>query len=240
MPYFRAGWRPCWLCRSAKAGGEAGICSWAKRSRLEDSESAITHPAARFTLTGALFCAGLLLPGCLSDSFEVKQPLPESLSTVTLATEVLLEVDDTAVKWGSGRVGEALSTVLIKNQTFRQVHYPIYPSRKVPLKLKVIASGGIASEKGLGMVKAVVTGLLFFLPAGVIQYEDTFSITGLVSLVSDRQSYGPFTIHSSVEVNHILFASPEPYARRASALALEDFATRVSLALSQHPEWFSQ
>ncbi len=240
MPYFRAGWRSCWLCRSAKTGGEAGICSWTKRSRLEDSESAITPPAARFTLTGALFCVGLLLPGCLSDSFEVKQPLTESLPAVMLAPEILLEVDDTAVKWGSGKVGEALSAVLVKNQTFRQVHYPIYPSHKVPLKLKVVASGGIASEKGLGMVKAVVTGLLFFLPAGVIQYEDTFSITGSVSLVGDRQSYGPLTIQSSVEANHILFASPEPYARRASALALEDFANRVSLALSEHPEWFSQ
>jgi hypothetical protein len=227
MSYSRAGWRACWLCRSAKTGGEAGICSWTKRSRLEDSERAIPSPAAKFTLTGALLCVGLLLPGCLSDSFEVKQPLTESLPAVTLASEVLLEVDDTALKWGSGKVGEALSAALVKNQTFRQVHYPIYPSHKVPLKLKVVASGGIASEKGLGMVKAVVTGLLFFLPVGVIQYEDTFSLTGSVSLVGDRHSYGPLTIQSAVEANHNLFASPEPYARRASALALEDFANRV-------------
>lgn len=240
MPCSCAGWPTCWLCRSAKTGGEAGICGWTKRSRLEDSERAITPSTARFTLAGALLCAGFMLSGCLSDSFEVRQPLTESLPAVTLASEVLLEVDDTTVKWGSGRVGEALSTVLVKNQTFRQVHYPIYPPHKVPLKLKVVASGGIASEKGLGMIKAFVTGLLFFLPAGVIQYEDTFSITGSVSLIVDGQSYGPLTIHSSVEANHILFASPEPYARRASALALEDFANRVSHVLGQHPEWFFQ
>lgn len=240
MPYSRAGWPTCWLCRSAKTGGEAGICGWTKRSRLEDSERAITPPATRFTLTGALFCIGLLLPGCLSDSFEVKHPLIESEPSVTLALEVLLEVDDTAVKWGSGRVGEVLSAALVRNQAFRQVHYPIYPNHKVPLKLKVVASGGITSEKGLGIVKAFVTGLLLFLPAGVIQYEDTFFLTGSVSFVRDSQSYGPLTVQSSVEVNHILFASPEPYARRASALALEDFASRVSLALTQHSEWFSQ
>ena len=240
MPYSRGGWRSCWLCRSANTGDEAGICSWTKRSRLEDSERAITPPAARFTLAAALLYIGLVLPGCLSDSFEVKQPLPEPLPAVTLAAEVLLEVDDTAVKWGSGKVGEAVIAVLVKNQAFRQVHYPIYPSHKVPLKLRVVASGGIGSEKGLGMVKAFVTGLLLFLPAGVIQYEDTFSITGSVSIVGDRQSYGPLTIQSSVGANHILFESPEPYARRASALALEDFANRVSFALGQHPEWFSQ
>ncbi|TKS60166.1 MAG: hypothetical protein EWM72_01593 [Nitrospira sp.] len=137
-------------------------------------------------------------------------------------------------------MGEALSAVLVKNQTFRQVHYPIYPTHKVPLTLKVVASGSIASEEGHGIGKAFITGLLFFLPAGVIQYEDTFSITGSVSLVGDRQSYGPLTIQSSVAANHILFSNPEQYARRASALALEDFANRVSLVLSQHPEWFSQ
>ena len=45
-------------------------------------------------------------------------------------------------------------------------------------------------------------------------------------------------IRAILAVNHTLFSSPEPYARRASALALEDLASRVSVALKKHPEWF--
>jgi len=62
VPHSRASWCTCWLSQSAKTGGDARICSRTKRSRLEDSERAIAPPAARFTLTGASFCVGFLLP----------------------------------------------------------------------------------------------------------------------------------------------------------------------------------
>lgn len=240
MPLSCNGCRANSLYRPAEASDQARKRSWTKRPGLEDSKRA--HPNASIglkpTVIVALLCSASLLSGCLSDTFEVRQPLPESHSIVTLAPEVLLEVDDTGVKWGSGRVGEVLSAVLVKNQTFHQVHYPIYPSHRVPFKLKVVATGGIESETGLGMVKAFVTGFLFFLPVGVIQYEDTFSITAAVSVADERQSYEPLTVQSSVAANHTLFSSPEPYARRASALALEEFSNRVSVALTKHPEWF--
>ena len=84
-----------------------------------------------------------------------------------------------------------------------------------------------------------MTGFLLFLPSGVIQYEDTFSIVGSVSDSHHTQSYGPVTVEASVAANHILFSSPESYVRLGSALALDDFANRVSLALNRHPEWFS-
>jgi len=238
MPCSRTRGHASGLCRPAQGSGEARTCSRTKRFRLEDCQRAESSTPIR-AIGGVLLCASVLLSGCLSDSFEIKQPLADSHVGITLAPEVLLEVDDTAVKWGSGKVGEALSTVLVKNHTFRLAHYPIYPTHKVPLKIKVIAKGDIASEKGLGFVKAFVTGLLFFIPSGVIQYEDTFSIIGSVSVIRDTQSYGPLTVEASVAANHILFSSPESYARQASALALEDFANRVSLALNRHPEWFS-
>jgi hypothetical protein len=115
----------------------------------------------------------------------------------------------------------------------------ISPVHQVPIKIKVVARGDIHAEKDLGMVKAFITGFLLFLPSGIIQYEDTFFLSGSVSVVRDTQNYGPFTVEASVAVNHVLFSIPEPYARRASALVLEDFANRTLLALNRHPEWFS-
>lgn len=238
MPRARYDWHPDRLHRSTKSSGAARTCTQPKRLGLEDSKNTASCTATQ-SLTGVLLCVNLFISGCLSDSFEIRQPLTSSFPGPALASEILLEVEDTSVKWGSGKVGEALSMGLVKNRIAQQAYYPIYPAHHVPIKVKVVARGDIHSEKGLGMVKAFITGFLLFLPSGIIQYEDTFSISGSVSVIRGTQSYGPLTVEASVAANHILFSSPEPYARRASALALEDFASRTSLALSRHPEWFS-
>lgn len=234
--------RTPWMRQSAKTGDRSEPRAESERSGLEDSERTSKNAAAWPTLACvfALFCSASLVSGCVSDSFQVREPLVGAPPTVTFAPEVLLEVDDAGVKWGSGKVGDALRTAWLRNQVFRQVHYPIYPSHKVPVKLRVVASGNIESEAAPGMIKAFFTGLLLFLPVGVIQYEDIFSISALVSVHRDDRSFGPLNVNSSVEADHILFANPESYAKRASDLVLEDFANRISRALSQHPEWFSQ
>jgi hypothetical protein len=156
-----------------------------------------------------------------------------------LASEVLLEVDDSGVRWGAGEVGNALKTALVKNRTFGQVHYPIYPTHSVPITLLVSARGDIETDGGEGFAKSFVTGFLFFLPVGVLQYRDTFTISAEVSVLRGGRKFGPLTLESRVAADHTLFSGPESYAAHAEQLALEDLAARLSGALAQHPEWFS-
>jgi hypothetical protein len=152
---------------------------------------------------------------------------------------VLLEVDDSGVKWGAGKVGDALKTVLVKNRTFGQVHYPIYPTHPVPLKLRVSARGDIEADVGGGMAKSIITGLFLFLPVGVLQYRETFTISAEVSVLREGRKFGPLTLESRVAADHTLFAGPDSYTARAGQLALEDLAARLSGVLAEHSDWFS-
>ena len=230
------------LSQSAKAGDRSESSAEPERFRLEDSKGACARATTWSTLSlrFALICSMWLLPGCVSDSFQVIEPLSASQASVPLAPEVLLEVDDAGVKWGSGKVGDVLKSTWVHNRTFGEVHYPIYPTRTIPLKLRVVASGTIRADEGLGTIKAIVTGLLLLLPVGVIQYEDTFSISAMVSLIRDDRSYGPLAVQSAVQVDHILFSNPDSYAARATDLVLDHLASRISILLRQHPEWFSE
>jgi|CXWL01.1.fsa_nt_gi hypothetical protein len=230
------------LRQSAKAGDRSESSAEPERFRLEDSKGACARAATRSTLSlhFALICSVWLLPGCVSDSFQVIEPLSASQASVPLAPEVLLEVDDAGVKWGRGKVGDVLKSTWVHNRTFGEVHYPIYPTRTIPLKLRVVASGTIRADEGLGTIKAIVTGLLLLLPVGVIQYKDTFSINAMVSLIRNDRSYGPLAVQSAVQVDHILFSNPDSYTARATDLVLDHLASRISILLRRHPEWFSE
>lgn len=211
-----------------------------KRPGLEDHERApacaATWPALR--LTSLLLAA--LLSGCAQNTFQVQDPAQTHGLTSPLAQEILLEVDDSGVKWGAGKVGAALATALVNNRTFSQVHYPIYPTRMVPLKLRVVARGDIETDAGEGMAKSFVTGFLLFLPVGVLQYRDTFTITAEVTVVREGRKFGPLIVESRVATDHTLFAGPDSYAAQAERLALDNLAARISAALAEHPEWFSR
>jgi hypothetical protein len=181
-----------------------------------------------------------LLNGCVQNTFQVQDPARFQGLTSPLGREVLLEVDDSGVKWGAGKVGDALKAALVSNRTFGQVYYPIYPTRMVPLKLRVVAQGDIETDAGEGMAKSFITGFLLFLPVGVLQYRETFTITAEVSVLGEGRKLGPLMVESRVAVDHTLFAGPESYAAQAERLALDNLATRISAALAKHPNWFSQ
>ena len=152
-----------------------------------------------------------------------------------------MEVDDAAVKWGSGKVGDALKTALVRNGTFSQVHFPIFPSRAIANKIQITAKGDIATDDVGGSVgKSVVTGLLMFLPVGVLQYRNVFTITADVSVLAEGRKFGPVTVESRVAADHTLFNGPETYALQAQRMALEDLANRISTVLAEHPEWFAR
>jgi len=179
------------------------------------------------------------LIGCVQPSFQVQGPAQGVALKAPLASEVLMEVDDAGVKWGSGKVGDVLKTALVKNRTFGQVYYPIYPTRAIPNKLQIVARGDMEAESG-AMGKAVVTGLLLFLPVGVLQYRETYSVTADVFVIRDSRKYGPLVVESKVSADHTLFEGPETYAAQVQRMALDDLAGRIASAVAEHPEWFGE
>jgi hypothetical protein len=233
-----------WLNRvreSAKTGDRPFSCAKSERLRVDNSDGTCERKTICSALRSLciLSCSAWLMSGCLADSFRVIDPLPAVQAGEVVGEEVLLEVDDAGVKWGSGKVGDGLKAALVKNRTFGEVHYPIYPTHKVPLKLRVVLNGNIRADEGSGIMKAAVTGLFLFLPVGILQYEDIFSLDAMVSLSRDSRSYGPVAVQSAVEVDHILFSDPNSYTTQASDLALDHLAGRISILLRQHLEWFS-
>jgi hypothetical protein len=177
----------------------------------------------------------------MQNSFQVQGSTQASARKSPLAPEVLMEVDDSAVRWGSGKVGDALKTALVRNGTFSQVHFPVFPSRAIANKLQVVAKGNMATDNvGASLGKSVVTGLLVFLPVGVLQYREVFTLTADVSVIGEGRKFGPVTVESKVAADHTLFNGPETYALQAQRMALEDLANRISAALAEHPEWFAR
>lgn len=211
-----------------------------ERRRLENHQTA-PGPAIRRSAKklAALYFAALL-SGCVSNSFTVQNPAPpRAARSLLLAPEVLLEVNDGGVIWGAGKIGEGLKTALVKNRTFGEVHFPIYPTRPVPIKLHVLAHGEIKTDAGDGAAKSIITGLFLFLPAGVLQYKDTFTINAEVSVFREDRKLGTLTVESQVAADHHMFAGADSYATQAGQMAIEDFAARLSSAMAGHPAWFS-
>src|SRR5438445_6099036 len=156
---------------STEGGRASGRGGKAERPGLENHKRTTARAASRSTVVPGLVLILFFLIGCVQPSFQVQGPAQGVALKAPLASEVLMEVDDAGVKWGSGKVGDVLKTALVKNRTFGQVYYPIYPTRAIPNKLQIVARGDMEAESG-AMGKAIVTGLLLFLPVGVLQYRE--------------------------------------------------------------------
>lgn len=225
---------------STESGRAAGSGGKPKRCRLENCQAAPTAVPSRTTLILASLLFAAALGGCAQNSFQVQGGAWTVALKSPLAPEALMEVDDVAVAWGTGKVGDALKTALVRNGAFGQVHFPIYPSRAVANKLQIVAKGNIETDSGGAVGKSIVTGLLLFLPVGVLQYRDVFAISAEVSVVSEGRKSGPITVESKVAADHAMFSGPETYALQAQRMVLEDLANRISTALAEHPEWFAR
>ena len=227
--------------RSTERSCKAGSGGKSKRHRVENHKAASTTVPSRRALVLPLLLLVAALGGCVQNSFQVQGAAQTAALRSPLAPEVLMEVDDIAVKWGSGKVGDALKTALVRNGTFSQVHFPIFPSRAIANKLQIVAKGDMeTADVGGSLGKSVVTGLLVFLPVGVLQYRDVFTITADVSVLREGRKFGPVIVESKVAADHTLFNGPETYALQAQRMALEDLANRISTVLAEHPEWFAR
>ncbi len=225
---------------SAQNRGSAGRSREPKRYRLEDQQTTPTASRRRPALSIAVLLFITALSACAQNSFQLQGGAPAIDLKSPLAAEVLMEVDDVAVTWGTGRVGDALKSALVRNGTFGQIHFPIYPARAVANKLRIVARGNIETDAGGAVGKSVATGLLMFLPVGVLQYRDVFAISAEISLLGEGGKSGPVTVESKVAADHTMFNGPETYALQAQRMLLDDLAGRISTALADHPEWFGR
>lgn len=235
------GSRQCRVRREpTKCGCRPRIGGKSKRRGLENYQAASKTIAK--PIFGILSVLLLLsaLNGCAQNSFQVQDAVQTGALNTPLAPEVLMEVDDVAVMWGAGKVGDALKTTLVRNGSFSQVHFPIFPAREIANKLQITAKGGVETDAASAAGKSFATGLFLFLPVGVIQYRDVFTITAEVAVFTKGRKFGPLTIESKVAADHTMFNGPETYALQAQRMLLEDLAGRISAALADHREWFSE
>jgi hypothetical protein len=184
---------------------------------MEDHQASLTITQNKPALIIAgLFCF-LALNACAQNTFQVQGAIPAVGLKSPLAAEVLMEVDDVAVTWGTGKVGDALKLALVRNGIFGQVHFPIYPARAIANKLRIVARGNIETDAGEALGKSVATGLLMFLPVGVLQYRDVFAITAEIAVLNEAGKFGSVTVESKVAADHTMFNGPESYASQANA-----------------------
>ncbi len=233
------GWR--WMriesTDSSRASRRSGK---SKRRRLENHKATSTRIPNRKPLVLISLLLTVVTSGCVQNSFQVQDAAQTVALKSPLAPEVLMEVDDVAVQWGTGKVGDALKTALVRNGSFNQVHFPIYPSRAVTNKLQIVARGRIESDSGGAFGKSFVTGLLLLAPVGVLQYREVFTVTADVSVIGEGRKFGPITVESTLAADHTMFNGPETYALQAQRMVLEDLANRISASLAEHPEWFAR
>lgn len=220
------------ICYSTRTGIQP------KRSRLADRK--LPWGKRRNIRSLALIIISViqvcLLSGCGASS-QVRDAIERPSKASPLAHEIRLEIDESSLKWGDCQLGTILKERLVENKTFTKVHYPIYPPHTDPLKLKVVAHGN-KDEDSTGFLKAFFTGLLLFLPVGIIQYEDNFTVSVDMWVNKKERVLGPVKISSVVEVRHTLFSKAERYTPDARAKGFADLANRIITELRNQEDWF--
>lgn len=190
---------------------------------------------------GALAVLGAVffLPGCVADTIAARSPREVANAVSPVAQEVNLKIDDAGAGWAAGAVGEALKLGLLKTGTFESVHYPISSATPTATTLKVVATAEQSTDAGSGFLKAVITGLFFFLPVGIIRYHEVFTVNASVAVIIRGQTQGTVDASSTVDVWHKLLSGPSSYVDPVRKAALEQLATAVSSELARHRDWFA-
>jgi len=147
----------------------------------------------------------------------------------------VLTVNEGALIWGKGELGYALRDELVALGSFRKVHYPIEPRGPLPDRLIVDASGGIKEEIGLGVVKSLIIGALFFIPVGLIRFHRDFVLTAVVALRHEGKEQRRFTIETETGVSHTMFSETDDYEPAMRRAAFSDLARRIAAELSLPP-----
>ncbi len=184
-----------------------------------------------------LFCAILILSlsGC---GWKVTPPpgFDNNKRENKIADQVFLKVNDSGVFWGGGKLGEIVRDTLVENGAFKEVYYPVEPRNPPPLRLTIDAKGAVDEEIGLGTVKSIIIGALFFIPVGIIRFNKDFTLEADVSLFKQNKEMRTFKIKSSTEISHTMFSHANEYEPEARRIAFKDLGNKIVAELGKAPQ----
>jgi len=153
-----------------------------------------------------------------------------------VADRVILTANDGGIVWGGGRLGEVVRDTLLGTGTFGEVYYPVEPRNPPSLRLEVTARGTVEEDLATGVFKSVVIGMLFFAPAGVIQFHKSFHLDAVAVLTEAERETARIPVQSSTDVYFTIFSHVDAYDRAAQDAAFHDLGERLAAALrSQVP-----
>jgi hypothetical protein len=177
--------------------------------------------------------AAYLAASLASCGWKVTPPKPPPGGMVRkVASRVVLRVDDSAVVWGGGQLGEVVRDTLRTVGAFDDVAYPVEPRTPTPLHLSIAARGAVDEEVALGMIKAIFIGLLFMLPVGIVRFGKTFELDATVVLVDAGQELRRFQVQTRTHVSHTTFSHSNQYEPEARRVAFRDLGERIAIGLS--------
>jgi len=158
--------------------------------------------------------------------------LPEQpISPHSVAERVVLTVNDRAVVWGGGQLGQIVADVLLSKGTFKEIEYPVESRNPPDLRLVINANGRVNEEVGPGIVKGIIIGCLLFLPVGLIRFDKTFELDTEVVLLKAGKKLRQFNIKSKTGISHTLFSAVEEYEAAARQAAFKDLGERIAAEL---------
>lgn len=185
--------------------------------------------SAPWKKAGCRLIALVLIVSIAGCGWKVTPPKFEGkkISTGPIADSVVLTVNEGSVVWGGGELGAQLRRKLLEEGAFRTVHYPIIPRNPPPYRLTVTASGNIEEEVGLGIVKSVIIGLLFFIPVGIIRFHRDFVVDANIAFLKEGKTLHRFKVSTKTGVSHTLFSHADQYDPVIRKVAAEDLALRI-------------
>ena len=184
------------------------------------------------TLMHRLICLTLSL-SLVSCGWKVTPP-PFEQETVPhnlIADATVLTVNDGGVIWGRGELGEIVQKTLINRGAFKDIYYPVEPRNPPDYRLIITASGNIEEEIGLGIVKSIFIGMLFFIPVGIIRFHRDFVLDADVTLLKQGHELRHFNSKTETGVSHTMFSDANHYEPEARQKAFEDLALRIIVKL---------
>jgi len=148
-----------------------------------------------------------------------------------VADRVILVANDGGVVWGGGRLGEVVRDTLVASGAFGEVYFPVEPRNPPSLRLEVTGRGTVEEDIGMGVLKSVVIGVLFFAPVGIVQFHKTFHLDAVGVLADAEREVAHVPVQSSTDVYFTLFSHVDGYDRAAQDAAFHDLGERLAAAL---------
>lgn len=177
----------------------------------------------------ALLALSVATAGC---GWKVIPPkAPPEVGSGSVADRVVLQVNDGAVAWGRGELGQVVSEKLVAFGGFEEVYYPVEPRNPPPMRLVVTASGEVDEEVFLGTMKSMFIGFLLFIPVGIVRFNKDYRLEANVKLIEEARVLQEFRVESATEISHTLFSDIAAYEPEARRVAFENLAEQIMAEL---------